>query len=117
MEVECDGPMFGIRVAGEMRFGEQIQTGETTGGRKPMPNTLADDTEFEFREDALTQPSKKVEIAQGIRGTTRAIDQPFGPNLHECVTPRIHVPSHARSKWIGEDHLLRARLGSEPRTK
>ena len=66
-------------MAGEVRFAEQIHSGQAAGSRKLMPERLTDNLQPEFQNDPTTNVSQPLGIAQRVRGTSPLVDEPFRP--------------------------------------
>src|SRR5438128_2161794 len=81
IEIECRQTVLGIRVAGQMRLGEQIETGDAAGVWKRMPVAGTDDVEFEFAEQPIAERLHRRQVAESLRIAIQRLDDPL--NAHE----------------------------------
>jgi hypothetical protein len=61
-------------VTGKVRFGQQVQPGDTTRLRELMPHWLADDSEIEIGYDLFAQGAKGFDVAKEVRRTSFRVD-------------------------------------------
>src|SRR5262249_5822019 len=64
-------------MAGQMRFGQQVDRRDSARPRELIPDTSAHSLEPEIRDDSLEQASEQIKIRKPARAAARDIDQPF----------------------------------------
>jgi hypothetical protein len=78
--VEAETGVLGKRVTRQVRFGQDLQSGQTAGVRKAMPHCRCDRSESCGVEDGEEQRVERGRIAQCRRVAPGGFDDPFDPD-------------------------------------
>src|SRR5262249_43981843 len=93
IEIKRRQAQFGVGVASQVRFSQEVEAGDTARPRKLMPQWLADHLQIEGRDEANAYSAHAVEIRPRLRATTPRIHQPFTADCH------VVLPSFPTSGW------------------
>jgi hypothetical protein len=112
IQIEGRPSLFGKRVAGQVRFGQQIQSGHAPGRgrraarRKMMPLRLTEHTQFEPGHDGIARSLQLCEVCEQSWVAARRVDQPFRAGLEfRSANGTLRVQYRRRSRWAGPIHV------------
>jgi len=77
VEVEGGQRVLRVRVAGQVRFGEQVEPRHAAGVREAVPVTAPDRVQVEFAKHPFAELLKRVEIAERVGFATECFNDPL----------------------------------------
>src|SRR6185369_11455443 len=86
VEIERRCAKLRIRVAGEMRFGEEREPADAARMIELMPRDLTEHVEIELAYDAIENCTQAIEICKRRRVASACVDEPFGSERHSLAT-------------------------------
>src|ERR1700683_3647451 len=100
--MQAERAMLGEGVAGEVRFGEQAQSGDAAGARELAPLRGAERAEFHLVNNFIEEGAEYARVLQRFRRASERFDDPFD-SAHR--SPRIKPEAcriQGRICWRGE---------------
>lgn len=77
VQIEGRHSDFGVRMARQMGFAEQVQSGHPSFAGELMPHRFPHNVQLQFTNDRIAKSSQRSQLAQPLRDAIERVDHPF----------------------------------------